>query len=315
MIDFAVDLVEEHVDLDGSQFSNFQDQSSNAGTLRVLQKRNVVVLEFGSPCLSRSPSSIRDSRHEQQWILPFFDEVSVTFITSCMITGHPVLSCACSTLKSFLSSDERVSKNTLVLWTGIPDKSSRSLWRTNFFAKRISIDLLRTGKFFFVTLHRNPVIPIPHELDLELVGSIAIPGSSPTCTRRAWYEPNSAPPIRASMRSLAEVEVTWILFRTRFLLFSSKQLSEYNKLEAFHEEWWRSIESDRTPILSKWQDWCRPNILRLDVSSMRYAGVVLDVVQRSQYVQDLHDLGLLGKKNTVCLYFWLPSINPELMIE
>ena len=33
MIDFVVDLVEEHVDLDGFQFLN---QLSNAGTLRML---------------------------------------------------------------------------------------------------------------------------------------------------------------------------------------------------------------------------------------------------------------------------------------
>ena len=57
-------------------------------------------------------------------------------------------------------------------------------------------------------------------------------------------------------------------------------------------------------ILSKSQDQYRPNIPRLGVSSMHYAGIVHDVVQRSQYNQDLYDflsLGSMGKKNTVCL--------------
>ena len=43
------------------------------------------------------------------------------------------------------------------------------------------------------------------------------------------------------------------------------------------------------------KDQYQPNFPRLDVSSMRYAGTVLDVVQRSQYVQDLHDLCLLDQ--------------------
>ena len=52
MIDSVVDLVEEHVDLDGSQFSESIVERWYSG--RVSQ-RNVVVLEFGSPCPPRSP--------------------------------------------------------------------------------------------------------------------------------------------------------------------------------------------------------------------------------------------------------------------
>ena len=48
-----------------------------------------------------------------------------------------------------------------------------------------------------------------------------------------------------------------------------------------------SIESDRMLILSELQDQYQPNIPRLDVSSMRYAGVVHDVVHSSQSFQDL----------------------------
>ena len=53
---------------------------------------------------------------------------------------------------------------------------------------------------------------------------------------------------------------------------------------------------------------------------MHCACIALDVVKRSQYVQDLHDLCLLdqkAKKNTVCLLLesWPPGTNPLLIIE
>ena len=51
MIDSVVDLVEEHVDLDGSQFS--ESIVERWYFVRVSQ-RNVVVLEFGCPCMSAS---------------------------------------------------------------------------------------------------------------------------------------------------------------------------------------------------------------------------------------------------------------------
>ena len=63
MFDSVADLVEEHVDLDGSQFSeSILERWCSARA----SQRNVVVLEFGSPCLLRSPSLIHDSRY------PFF---------------------------------------------------------------------------------------------------------------------------------------------------------------------------------------------------------------------------------------------------
>ena len=62
MIDSVVDLVEEHVDLGGSQFS---ESILERWYFARISQRNVVVLEFGSPCLPRSPSSVHDSRHEQ----------------------------------------------------------------------------------------------------------------------------------------------------------------------------------------------------------------------------------------------------------
>ena len=56
-------------------------------------------------------------------------------------------------------------------------------------------------------------------------------------------------------------------------------------------------------ILFQSQDQYQPKIPRLDVSSKHCASIVLDVVQRSQCVQDLDflSLGSIGKKNTVCL--------------
>ena len=72
MIDFVVDLVEEHVDLDGFQFS--ESILERWYSARASQ-RNVVVLEFGSPCPPRSPLLTHDSRHDQQQIFPFSHEV------------------------------------------------------------------------------------------------------------------------------------------------------------------------------------------------------------------------------------------------
>ena len=62
--------------------------------------------------------------------------------------------------------------------------------------------------------------------------------------------------------------------------------------------------SDRMLIPFESQDQYQPNIPRLDVSSMRYAGIVRDVVHSCQSFQDpcaLSSLGSMGKTNTVCL--------------
>ena len=70
MIDSVVGLVEEHVDLGGSQFS---ESIVERWYFARISQRNVVVLEFGSPCLPSLPSSVHDSRHEQQWIFHFYE--------------------------------------------------------------------------------------------------------------------------------------------------------------------------------------------------------------------------------------------------
>ena len=69
MINSVVDLFEQHVDLGGSQFS---ESVVERWYFARISHRNVVVLEFGSPCLPRSPSLVHDSRHEQQWIFHSF---------------------------------------------------------------------------------------------------------------------------------------------------------------------------------------------------------------------------------------------------
>ena len=73
MIDFVVDLVEEHVGLDGSHFS--ESILERWYSARASQ-RNVVPLEFGKPCPPRSPLFAHDSNcHDQQRVSPFFHEV------------------------------------------------------------------------------------------------------------------------------------------------------------------------------------------------------------------------------------------------
>ena len=57
MIDSVVDLVEEHVDLDGSQFSE------------------LILERWYSARASQPASFTHDSRHDQQRIFPFFYEV------------------------------------------------------------------------------------------------------------------------------------------------------------------------------------------------------------------------------------------------
>ena len=124
MIDSVAGLVEGHVDLGGSQFS--ESILERWYFARALQQ-NVVALEFGSPCPPRSPSLVHDSRHDQQRIFPILlrstssstlnvslswaertRELSRTSAVLRVATGRPVLSWVCSTLRLMLSSDERV---------------------------------------------------------------------------------------------------------------------------------------------------------------------------------------------------------------
>ena len=71
MIDFVVSLVEEHVDLGGSQFS---ESIFERWYFARDSQRNVVVLEFWSPCLPFQNVSIplRFVFFQCQQVAPFF---------------------------------------------------------------------------------------------------------------------------------------------------------------------------------------------------------------------------------------------------
>ena len=74
-----------------------------------------------------------------------------------------------------------------------------------------------------------------------------------------------------------------------------------------------SIVSDRMSILSESQGQYQPKIPRLDVSSMHCAGIVHDVVQKSQYVQDLNVLCLLDQWARRILFVF--CLNPDLQVS
>ena len=63
MIDFAIDLVGERVDLDSSPFS---EKILERWYSTYASQQHVVVMEFGSPCSPRSPLFLQDSScHDQ----------------------------------------------------------------------------------------------------------------------------------------------------------------------------------------------------------------------------------------------------------
>ena len=155
MIDFVVDLVEERVDLGGSQFSESileRWYSAHAS------QQNVVVLEFWSPCSPRSALFAHDLNcHDQQRVSPFFPNVECfAFMTrTCSRTIWHIF-CVCSNNESprsfmclFNVEILTVFRWTCLDYTRFNNGSPRSFRRNRFFVKRINIDLLRTGRFFF----------------------------------------------------------------------------------------------------------------------------------------------------------------------
>ena len=73
MLDFVVILVEERVDLGGSQFS---ESTLERWYFAHASQQNVVILEFGSPCSPRSALFAHNlNRHDQQRIFPLSYEV------------------------------------------------------------------------------------------------------------------------------------------------------------------------------------------------------------------------------------------------
>ena len=95
-------------------------------------------MDFSSLLRSTSSSTLSVLASWYTW------ESSCTAAVS--VTGRPVLSGVCSTLRLLLSSDARVWISSVS--TGRPDLSriGFAIWRTQFFVKRIHTDLLRTGR-------------------------------------------------------------------------------------------------------------------------------------------------------------------------
>ena len=66
-------------------------------------------------------------------------------------------------------------------------------------------------------------------------------------------------------------------------------------------------------ILFESQDQYQPKIRRLDVSSKHCASIVLDVVQRSQYVQDLDVL--CPKDQCARRILFVSCLNPDFQVS
>ena len=166
---FVVDLVEEHVDLGGSQFSeSILERLYSAHA----SQWNVVTLEFGSPGSSRSALFARDLIRHSYNGLPrsltkrsVFNVESHAFMTrTCLETvWHIFCVCFNNGLPSSVMCHFNVETLAVIRWTclgfsrfdnGLP----RSLWRDSLFVKRIYIDLLGTGRASSI-LHGSHVSP------------------------------------------------------------------------------------------------------------------------------------------------------------
>ena len=163
----------------------------------------MVVLEFGSPCLPRSPSLIHDSRHDQQWI--FF----ILLRSTSSLTLNVSLSRAERTRElSFASAVLKVATGRPVLSEELSSSKELTLisWERDVFLPSCIIsgrpDLSRIGfrvgwfDWKILLVEQVPLLVVEQFSDPILFS------------------------IRASMRSVAEVEVTCILCRIRLLQFS-----------------------------------------------------------------------------------------------
>ena len=328
----------------GSQFS---ESILERWYIARVSQRNVVVLEFWSPCLPRSPSSVHDSRHEQQWISPFFPillhpaTLSVlaswyTWESSCTaavsVTSRPVLSWVFSTLRLLLSSDERVWFTSVSTSRPVLSEELSSSF------KRINIDLWRTGRVSSI-FHFTQVAPICHELDLELVGLVGrillveqllllvveqLPFLVVEQLHLLVVDQHSNPillSIRALVRSLAEG-------RDDMYTFSYKTSPVFQSNNFWNTKSWEYSVKDDCIRSSLIECQCFPNC-EIDVDPIipaswclfhalcRYCarrGTYKSILSRSLW---LLSLGSTSSKNTVCLLleFWPPGINPELMTE
>ena len=200
MIDFVVDLVEEHVDLDGYQLfwigsrtlvlcAYFTTECGSPGIRKSMSASFTIIDSWltswsatGLSVLSRSVSSptlnVSLSWAERVWETVWHIKSRHACHQAAPFAHVPVQrwNPSCLQMKMFGCLDYSRLVNGFSR-NGSRKRSPRSLWRTRFFAKRINIDLLRTGRFSSI-LHTNYVMrdiksaPISHDLDLELLGLI-----------------------------------------------------------------------------------------------------------------------------------------------
>ena len=122
-LDFVVDLVEEHVDLGGSQFSeSIVERWYSAHP----SQWNVVVLEFWSPCLLHSFTMclIVNVGVPASWYT-----WGSSWIAIVSLHVRPDLSWVCSTLRLLLSSDECAWISSVSTGRPVLSEETLSSWK------------------------------------------------------------------------------------------------------------------------------------------------------------------------------------------
>ena len=293
---FVVDLVEEHVDLGGSQFSEpILERWCSAHA----SQENVVTLEFGSPCSPRSALFAHDlNRHGLQRVAPIYHEVFLCFHDKVFRNHLAHFLCLCQQrvdpiyhvpVQRWDSSCRQMK--VCVCFTRFHDGLPRHKRKNSFFVKRIYIYLLRTRRFFhlarFSCQLQQRVVPIyRHDLGLELVGSIG--NFQKVAQFLLLVVEHVLNPIlfstRVSKRSLVVVEVTCILLND-FSSFHTNNFRNTTSWKCFLKD--NCIRSSliECQILTESQDRCRPNIPRPDVFSMLDACIVHNAVHSNRSYQ------------------------------
>ena len=287
MTDSVVDLVEEHVDL--GWFSIFW---INCRTLVLCA---CCTTECGSPGILKSMSVFILSRSVSSSML----SVSASWYiwgSSCtatvLVTGRPLLSWVCSTLRLLLISDGRGWISSVSTSRPVPSEELRSSFK-EFTLISWKRDVFLSSCISSGRLHLSRIGFGVSWVDwINLVCRTTSPSGCRTVSPSGcWttFEPNS---FVHSWR-----DEIFGGGRGDMYAFSNEtspvfNLTTFGIQEVFLEGWLHSIVSDRMSILSELQDWCRPNIPRLDVSSKRYAGIVHDAVHSSQSFQDPSDFCL-----------------------
>ena len=195
-------------------------------------------------------------------------------------------------------------------------KSPYSIWRTGLFVQRIHTDLLGTGRLSFI-LNTNHVMRDirSHELDLELVGSFdwKLQDTCSASARWTWSEPNSL--FHSCFNEI--FGGGWFDMKTFSKDFSNFSMNFRNTIswKCFLKD--DCIRSSLTECQSfpESKDWCRPNILCSDVSSMLYASIVHDAVHSNQSHQDPCDSCPQDQQTRKILFVSCSNFDLQLSIQ